>query len=184
MQYLYVCHFSNGHIKVGRSIDPQSRIAAHVDRVACVGIELVEHHVVECVGHSQPAEAALIDRCADAAKKRNKNEWFEGVDYLCVCEWANEIAAEEFPLPESLAFKTYFFALAPQDREKFAGLTGTSPGMLAQVAYGHKKIELGFADVLVAKGGGAFGLDGLPLTERAEKQRKLRDVPATEAKVA
>lgn len=28
MQFLYVCHFSNGHIKVGRSVDPQSRIAS------------------------------------------------------------------------------------------------------------------------------------------------------------
>ncbi len=27
MQYLYVCHFSNGHIKVGRSIEPTARIA-------------------------------------------------------------------------------------------------------------------------------------------------------------
>jgi len=24
-EYLYVCHFSNGHIKVGRSISPKSR---------------------------------------------------------------------------------------------------------------------------------------------------------------
>lgn len=180
MEYLYVCHFSNGHIKVGRSIDPQSRIAAHVDRVACVGIELVEHHVVGCVGHSHPAEAALIERCADAAKKRNKSEWFEGLDYLCVCEWSNVIAAEEFPLSESLGFKTYYFALTPEGREKFAGLSGTSPGMLAQVAYGHKEIELGFADVLVAKGGGNFDLDGLPLTERAKKQRALREAPVAD----
>jgi len=34
MEYLYVCHFSNGHIKVGRSIHPKSRIASHADRVA------------------------------------------------------------------------------------------------------------------------------------------------------
>ena len=31
MEYLYVCHFSNGHIKVGRSIDPKSRIASHAN---------------------------------------------------------------------------------------------------------------------------------------------------------
>lgn len=90
MHYLYVCHFSNGHIKVGRSIHPKSRIAAHADRVACVGIELIEFHLAECVGHSTPAEDALIKRCAGAATNRNKNEWFEGLDYFDVCEWADE----------------------------------------------------------------------------------------------
>ena len=71
-------------------------------------------------------------------------------------------------------FKTHYFRLSHEDRERFAESTGTSVGMLNQVAYGHKNIELGFADVLVAKGGGAFGLDGLPLTERAISQNSLR----------
>ena len=34
MSHLYVCHFSSGHIKVGRSIDPVARVAQHADRVA------------------------------------------------------------------------------------------------------------------------------------------------------
>ncbi len=42
MEYLYVCHFSNGHIKVGRSIDPRARIAAHADRVA-TDLDLLAH---------------------------------------------------------------------------------------------------------------------------------------------
>lgn len=93
MEYLYVCHFSNGHIKVGRSIDPRARIAAHADRVACMGVELVEHHIAECIGRSAPAEAALIERCAELSHKRNKSEWFEGLDYLDVCEQANACAS-------------------------------------------------------------------------------------------
>jgi len=48
MDNLYVCHFSNGHIKVGRSVDPMARIAAHADRVGCLGIELVEHFLALC----------------------------------------------------------------------------------------------------------------------------------------
>lgn len=95
-EFLYVCHFSNGHIKVGRSISPKSRIAAHADRVACVGIELIEHHIVECVGRSAPAEYALIDRCAALATKQNKNEWFEGLAYLDACDAAIEFAAADF----------------------------------------------------------------------------------------
>ena len=74
-------------------------------------------------------------------------------------------------------FKNYFLALAPDDRAAFAQSVETSVGMLKQVAYGHKPIELGFADVLVAKGAGNFDLTGLPLTERAEKQARLRAAP-------
>ena len=73
-------------------------------------------------------------------------------------------------------FKTHYLALSAEEREKLAESANTSVGMLAQVAYGHKKIELGFADVLVAKGGGVFRLDGLPLTDRAISQNKLREV--------
>ena len=92
MEYLYVCHFSNGHIKVGRSVSPKSRIASHADRVACIGVELVEHHIVACAGYSVPAETALIERCTQLAAKRNKSEWFEGLDYESVCEIANQFA--------------------------------------------------------------------------------------------
>jgi len=91
-QYLYVCHFSSGHIKVGRSSDPESRIAQHADRVACVGVELINKHTALCVGHVIPLESALIAACCESAKKRNQNEWFEGLDYLQVCGWASEIA--------------------------------------------------------------------------------------------
>lgn len=91
-EYLYVCHFSNGHIKVGRSVYPKSRIAQHADRVACIGIELIEHHIAECIGHSEPAETSLINRCAELATKRHGSEWFAGLDYPMVCELADHIA--------------------------------------------------------------------------------------------
>lgn len=99
MESLYVCHFSNGHIKVGRSVYPKSRIASHADRVACIGVELVEHHIVECVSHAVPAEAALISMCSNAATKRNKSEWFVGLDYLDACNWADQCASTIFDPP-------------------------------------------------------------------------------------
>lgn len=101
MQYLYVCLFSNGHIKVGRSINPESRIAAHADRVSCMGIELVEHKTFPCVGHVIPAEAELIDFCASKASKVNKNEWFVGVDFLDACEAAEVASAKTSECQES-----------------------------------------------------------------------------------
>lgn len=95
MDCLYVCRFSNGHIKVGRSIDPLGRIAAHVDRVGCFGVELVAHHVAPCIGSSIGRELALINRCVAAAHTRHKNEWFTGLDYDSVCQWANEAAVQD-----------------------------------------------------------------------------------------
>jgi hypothetical protein len=73
--------------------------------------------------------------------------------------------------------KTSYKNMTAEEREKLARDAEISMGMLTQVAYGHKQIELGFADVLVAKSGGKFDLDGVPLTERAKKQRKLREAP-------
>lgn len=85
--FLYVCLFSNGHIKVGRSIDPESRIASHADRVACVGIELVDRAIF-VTEYQCSAEAMLIQRCIDACAQKHKNEWFSGLDFEAVCEWA------------------------------------------------------------------------------------------------
>lgn len=93
MSALYVAHFSNGHIKVGRSVDPVGRIAQHEARVACMGVELVEHTVFECDGPSEPREARLIALCAASAERRHQNEWFVGLDYLAVCEWAQAAAS-------------------------------------------------------------------------------------------
>jgi DNA-binding XRE family transcriptional regulator len=94
---LYVCLFSNGHIKVGRSIEPGARIASHADRVACMGVELSEHLIVECVGPAGARELQLIGRCAQAAERQFANEWFSGLDFLTVCEWAGQAARLEIP---------------------------------------------------------------------------------------
>jgi hypothetical protein len=99
MDFLYVCHFSNGLIKIGRSVDPMARIASHEDRLACAGIFLVEHQIAECFGASIPAEATLIARCVEAASKRHLEEWFEGLDYAEVCGWAMSAAAMRLEYP-------------------------------------------------------------------------------------
>lgn len=99
MEYLYVCHFSNGHIKVGRSVDPMARIATHADRVACIGVELVEHFTVECEGAVIPAENCLIARCNESATARHLDEWFVGLDYGDVVRWACDAAAAKLEYP-------------------------------------------------------------------------------------
>lgn len=94
MESLYVCRFSNGLIKVGRSIDPESRIASHADRVACMGVELCERFTIGCAGHAQPAEKDLIACCAGMAAQRFKSEWFAGLAFEDVCAWATRFAGK------------------------------------------------------------------------------------------
>lgn len=93
MDYIYVCHFSNGHIKVGRSIEPQSRIAAHVARVACLGVTLADSCSFLCKERAAEAEQALIDFCAERASHRNHYEWFDGLDFSEVKQAAEQIAS-------------------------------------------------------------------------------------------
>lgn len=96
MESLYVCLFSNGHIKVGRSISPVARVAAHAERVGCMGVELVEHCILECADASAVArEDALIARCREACEKQFKDEWFSGLDYRSVVCWAEGCAKDE-----------------------------------------------------------------------------------------
>jgi hypothetical protein len=74
-------------------------------------------------------------------------------------------------------FRTFYFAKTVSERDDFASAAGTSRGLLTQVAYKNKCVELGFADVIVALSGGKVELDDLPLTENARRQRSLRGSP-------
>jgi hypothetical protein len=78
-------------------------------------------------------------------------------------------------------FKTYFFGLPVAERDSFAQRAHTSRGLLNQVAYRNKSIELGFADVICALSEGKVPLDELPLTENAQRQRSIRDGTAPAA---
>lgn len=119
MEYLYVCHFSNGHIKVGRSATPNARIAQHEERVGCFGVSLVDACTMQCDGPILMAEATLIDRCATKASARHMNEWFEGLDFAEVLGWAHELTAKEVQLTprtdsEPINFQTIVRGLMAQ----------------------------------------------------------------------
>jgi DNA-binding XRE family transcriptional regulator len=132
---LYVCQFSNGHIKVGRSVEPKSRIASHADRVACMGVELSDHFIVECVGPAGPRELQLIGRCVAAAECQYQNEWFVGLDYLTVCDWAGQAARLEIP-NESDTFG-HRLALAREAKGLRQAELGTLMGGLAKQSISH-----------------------------------------------
>lgn len=72
-------------------------------------------------------------------------------------------------------FKTFFMAMTPDERERYAASAGTTVGTLQQVVYANKRIELGFADALIAVAGDKLKLDDMPLTDRAMQQRAIRE---------
>lgn len=96
MNYIYVCHFSGGHIKVGRSVEPIARIAAHEARVSCLGVELIAHAIFGAENHIV-AEAQLIERCANECLQRHNNEWFTGLSFEVVCGWAAQFSVNAKP---------------------------------------------------------------------------------------
>lgn len=96
MEHLYVCLFSNGHIKVGRSIDPEARIASHASRVACMGVDLVEFKTFPVLDEVAAREAMLIARCTEHANKKHQNEWFAGgITFAMACMWGAQAANEQ-----------------------------------------------------------------------------------------
>lgn len=111
MTHLYVCHFSSGHIKVGRSTKPEARIRSHADRVSCLNVTLIESRIFECAGCVVQSERVLIDRCAAVAGATIKNEWFEGLDFGTACDMAAEAARlVAAPVAATAPVASYAFA--------------------------------------------------------------------------
>lgn len=102
MEALYVCLFSNGVVKVGRSINPSMRVAQHADRVACFGITLERWRSVQCTDNVEQREALLIERCVAQASNRHNHEWFEGLDFEEACIWSADLATAALPDKESV----------------------------------------------------------------------------------
>lgn len=75
-----------------------------------------------------------------------------------------------------MSFRNYFCDMDASARGRFAERAGSTVGYLLQVAYGNKRVELGFADVLVAVADGKLTLGDLPLTDRALEQDRRRRV--------
>jgi hypothetical protein len=95
--YLYACLFSNGIIKVGRSISPQTRISQHEIRLSVVGIDLIESHIVECLSDVLQAESGLIKKCDSIENSvKRANEWFENLVFIEVCNWIDKFCTEGF----------------------------------------------------------------------------------------
>jgi hypothetical protein len=161
MEYIYVCQFSNGHTKVGRSIDPASRIATHASRVACLGVSLVDHCAVVCAISAEESEAALIDFCQKHAETRNANEWFSGLDYQSVLRAALEIANSDGRAAAPTGWAAYMMLIkrAGVTQTEMASRIGCAQPSLSNVLTGKTKdpsFAVGYGLLQIGR---ALGLD-------------------------
>jgi hypothetical protein len=138
MESLYVCLFSNGHVKVGRSIDAPSRIATHQYRVACLGVNLVSHEVIACPADVKDAEAALIDWCIQNAEERFMNEWFSGLKYHDVVNEAIRCASADQTEEAATGWAAYLILIkrAGYTQTRIAELIGCSQPSIANFVRG------------------------------------------------
>jgi hypothetical protein len=74
-----------------------------------------------------------------------------------------------------MSFKTFFLEKSVAGRETFARKAETTVGYCNQICYGGKHVELGMADVFVALSDGRLTLGDIPLTDRAVRQRQIRE---------
>jgi hypothetical protein len=138
MEWIYVCLFSNGHIKVGRSIDPQARIASHAARVACLGVTLESDRFFQCKEKAIECEQALIDFCVERATRRNHFEWFEGLSYTEVCEAADRFAGFDAADHAPTGWAEYLIRVlrCGYTQSKVAELIGCSQPSIANILTG------------------------------------------------
>lgn len=137
---LYVCLFSNGNIKVGRSLDPKARIAQHVDRVACLGVDLADYRTFACVADAPRAEADLISCCASyPGATRFQSEWFAGIEFLDVVSWAERFSSTVYEERQQGAFAVAL-RRARQAKDMTQAELGSALGAVSKATVSHWEI--------------------------------------------
>jgi hypothetical protein len=79
--HVYICLFSEGTIKVGRSDSSlQSRLTSHTATADIFNISMVTHKAFACVD-SRVTEKALIKWCESNCSRSSGREWFSGISF-------------------------------------------------------------------------------------------------------
>ena len=138
--HLYVCLFSNGVVKIGRSSSPVARIAQHEARLLVAGIDLVESHVGECMGDIVQAESALIRKCDSVLGSiKRGNEWFENLVFADVRGWVDMFCQQNFEADESL--QTFDPIVDSKLRQEIAIQMGLSEQYIYQCLTGRRNMK-------------------------------------------
>ena len=84
---VYAVFFNDGWVKVGRSMNPESRLRPHVLVSRMRGADLVEMHISSPLRDYAKAEADLISYCTARYEKTVGSEWFSNVDREELKSW-------------------------------------------------------------------------------------------------
>ena len=105
---LYIVEFDSGVIKVGKGVNPKSRIKSHEATGKIAGWKIKREFKIECVGLAHCPEIMLINFAASKSSEIRCREWFLGVDFDQLVEKATEFSKLE----------------TKKNREKKGGLAG------------------------------------------------------------
>lgn len=91
---VYAVFFNDGWVKVGKSMQPESRLQPHIFVSRMRGADLVEMHISKPLIDYSAAEAALIGYCAEKYTKAVGSEWFSNVNREELKNWMNSVFIE------------------------------------------------------------------------------------------
>lgn len=89
--HVYVIQFSNGVVKVGKAVHPESRIGDHRHDAAVHNISIVDGFVSDAHPGQSKTERELIKFCAHhGTRTAAGNEYFTGIDFEAACSFADD----------------------------------------------------------------------------------------------
>lgn len=99
--HIYVIAFESGTLKVGRAADGLSRLATHRREAGRHGVEVVDEWCSPPCGENTAVlhEQSLLTFCASKGRLRAGAEYFEGVDFVEVVQFAEELIAKSWSVP-------------------------------------------------------------------------------------
>lgn len=89
--HVYVLEFASGSVKVGKTGDPSKRLGTHAKVAAAHGDEIVRRWVSPGFGDFHAAETTLIRFCSERGESAGRAEFFRGVAWSEVVEYAETI---------------------------------------------------------------------------------------------
>ena len=92
--HVYAILFKNGLVKVGKSGDPNSRIASHKSNAAVHGNPVTNFWVSPLLTDMHEAESRLINYCSMYESPIAGSEWFMGLSYSDVVSFGERMTSE------------------------------------------------------------------------------------------
>lgn len=92
--HVYVIEFSSGLVKVGMTASPKERMRQHESLARIHDVAIGQHWVSEPHAGARANEKRLIDFCRTSPGATNVGEFFKGVEFLRVRDFAESLSYE------------------------------------------------------------------------------------------